>query len=82
MELLDRRIKGLYSIAVATIGLVQLILAGPACQGFTLLEGNKKGLTAMRDAPMIALTVAFTDLYRPEYAILESKYSTHRGHPM
>lgn len=63
---------GQYSRAIAAIGNVQLIIASSPCQGFTNMQMFRRILKSVKKASMIALVVAFIELYRPEYAILEN----------
>lgn len=74
VEYFRAAIRGKYSRSIAVIGSIQLILAGSPCQGFSGLQQDKTSPRSRRNASMVALVVAFVELYRPEYALLENVF--------
>ena len=53
-------------------GEVELLCAGPPCQGFSGLNRFKDGAEAQRKNSLLAVTMSFMELFRPGYFVLEN----------
>lgn len=57
---------------VATPGNVEVISAGSPCQGFSQANPQKGNDKSQKEKSMVSSVVAYVDLYRPKYALLEN----------
>ena len=57
---------------VAQIGRPDFLSAGSPCQGYSLANGKKASEGSLRNCSMIASVMAFVDLYRFKYGLLEN----------
>ena len=73
-EYLLRGLGGSFSRLIATLGLVDLIVAGSPCKGFSRAQQAKDSFKAKGYASLIASLLAFINLYCPSYAILENVF--------
>lgn len=53
-------------------GEIDVILAGPPCQGFSEINRFTDGIASALKNSLIATTLSFVDLYRPKYVYIEN----------
>jgi DNA (cytosine-5)-methyltransferase 1 len=53
-------------------GAVEVILAGPPCQGFSEMNRFRNGIYSQYKNSLVATTLSFVDFYRPKYFIMEN----------
>lgn len=53
-------------------GEIDIILAGPPCQGFSEINRFTDGIASSLKNSLIATTLSFVDLYRPKYVYIEN----------
>jgi DNA (cytosine-5)-methyltransferase 1 len=71
-DAMRRALNGEKSPEVPTIGDVEFIAAGSPCQAFSILQRDRDSERSLLNASKVASVVAFIDLYRPAYALLEN----------
>ncbi|CAG8575511.1 3961_t:CDS:1, partial [Acaulospora colombiana] len=53
-------------------GEVGIILAGPPCQGFSILNRERTNVKSVNNNSMIASVASFIDYYKPRYILIEN----------
>ncbi|KAJ9648940.1 hypothetical protein H2199_000853 [Coniosporium tulheliwenetii] len=76
-DYLAQAIAGKWS--VLRVGEVDFLSAGNPCVAFSTLQPNKQSEESLKNASLVASVVAYIDLYRPQYAVLENVVAmTHK----
>ena len=57
------------------------VVAGCPCQGFSLRNQNRESKNAHRNCSMLANTLSYVDLFRPEYVLIENVTNMDRRQP-
>ena len=70
--LLKKAMDGAYEENIPRKGDVDLLVGGPPCQGFSLLNNHKEGSHSKFKNSLIATYLSYCDFYRPKYFILEN----------
>lgn len=71
-HLLDNLLMNKSPRDFAVVGQVDVILAGPPCQGFSEMNRFKDSIYSKFKNSLVATTLSFVDLYRPKYFIMEN----------
>ena len=58
---------------------IDIVIAGSPCQGFSAAQPDRLSDASKKNASLVASVVAFIDLYRPRYALLENVISIARN---
>ncbi|KAF1981204.1 hypothetical protein K402DRAFT_398772 [Aulographum hederae CBS 113979] len=71
-DYLSKALAGSINPVIAPVGEINHISGGSPCQGMSTMQPDKQSDSSLRNTSLAANLVAFIDLYRPEYAILEN----------
>ena len=71
-HLLDKILKGEFVEKAPANGEVEMIVGGPPCQGFSVLNNFKEQEYSKFKNSLIPTFLSFCDYYRPKYFVLEN----------
>jgi len=77
----DPRARTYYGTNCARPGEVELIVGGPPCKGFSLLNRSPSTTYSLAQNEMVLTTLSAAEYFRPKYFLMENvkAFSTHDG---